>query len=80
MSLSEPHTSGTALCMCVCMSVCMFVCLQPYTVNSKLTHLNILQSLNALVFLQLECSVGDLKQRLLKLKHAWQLTCGLYSY
>ena len=34
-SLSEPHTSGTALRTCVCMSVCLQVCLRPYTVNSK---------------------------------------------
>ena len=25
-SLSEPHTSGTALCTCMCMSVCRFAC------------------------------------------------------
>ena len=25
-SLSEPHTSGTALRTCVCMSVCRFAC------------------------------------------------------
>ena len=30
--------------------------------------------------LQPECSVGDLKRRRLKLKHAWQLNRGLYSY
>ena len=30
-SLSEPHTSGTALWKCVC----MLVCLRPHTVNFK---------------------------------------------
>ena len=34
-SLSEPHTSVTALRTCVCMSVCLFVCLRPYTENFK---------------------------------------------
>ena len=33
-SLSEPHTSVTALQdACVCMYVCMYVCLRPYTEN-----------------------------------------------
>ena len=32
ISLSEPHTSGTAL-QDAC--VCLFVCLRPYTVNFK---------------------------------------------
>ena len=27
-----------------------------------------------------ECSVGNLKWRQLKMKHTWQLTCGLYTY
>ena len=31
-SLSEPHTSGTALRKCVCN---ILVCLRPYTVNFK---------------------------------------------
>ena len=26
-SLSEPHTSGTALCTCVCMFACLLACL-----------------------------------------------------
>ena len=30
-SLSEPHTSVTALCRCVCIRLC----LQPYTINFK---------------------------------------------
>ena len=33
-SLSEPHTSMTALRMCVCMSVCL-VYVRPYTENFK---------------------------------------------
>ena len=37
-SLSEPHTSVTALRMCVC--VCMSVCLRPYTENFKRARLN----------------------------------------
>ena len=32
-SLSEPHTSVTALCTCMCMYVCLSVCLRPYTEN-----------------------------------------------
>ena len=34
-SLSEPHTSVTALCTCVCMLACLLACLRPYTVNFK---------------------------------------------
>ena len=34
-SLSESHTSVTALCTCVCMYVCLSVCLRPYTENFK---------------------------------------------
>ena len=37
-SLSEPHTSMTALVEVVC----MYVCLRPYTINFKWAHLNIL--------------------------------------
>ena len=32
-SLSEPHTSGTALRSCVCVSI--YACLRPYAVNFK---------------------------------------------
>ena len=32
-NLSEPHTSGTALCGCVCIRPC----LRPYTINFKCT-------------------------------------------
>ena len=42
-SLSEPHTSVTALCMCV---VCMLACLWQYTVNFKWACLRISQGLN----------------------------------
>ena len=34
-SLSEPHTSGTALRKCVNIRTCLFACLRPYTVNFK---------------------------------------------
>ena len=34
-SLSQPHTSGTALWKCVCIRMCLFACLRPYTVNFK---------------------------------------------
>ena len=37
-SLSEPHTSRTALHVHVRVYVCLSVCLWPYTANSKLTH------------------------------------------
>ena len=41
-SLSEPHTSVTALRTCVCMFVCLLACLdQPLTVNFKRAHANI---------------------------------------
>ena len=38
VSLSDPHTSETALCMCVS----IYTCLQPYTVTFKWGHSNIL--------------------------------------
>ena len=34
-SLSEPHTSGTALRKCVNVRMCLLACLWPYTVNFK---------------------------------------------
>ena len=34
-SLSEPHTSGTALQKCVNVRMCLLACLWPYTVNFK---------------------------------------------
>ena len=37
VSLSEPHTSGTALWKCVNVRPCLLACLQPYTVNFKCT-------------------------------------------
>ena len=41
-SLSEPHTSVTALRTCVCMLACLFACLdRPLTVNFKWAHSNI---------------------------------------
>ena len=67
-SLSEPHTSMTALCMCVCMLACLFVCLWPYTVNFKQACLNISQRRNVLRLivgeaLPSERSVGMKKPR-----------------
>ena len=58
-SLSEPHTSGTALCMCVRMIACFFfvvvffcffllACLQPLTINFSLPDLHVSQRLNVL--------------------------------
>ena len=41
VSLSEPHTSVTALRKCVC----ILACLRPYTINFKWVHLNISQRL-----------------------------------
>ena len=39
-SLSEPHTSGTALWKCVNVHPCLLACLRPYTVNFKSTVQN----------------------------------------
>ena len=36
-SLSEPHTSGTALRKCVNVRTYVLACLRPYTVNFKCT-------------------------------------------
>ena len=41
-SLSEPHTSGTALQKCV--YVCLSVCLWPYTVNLNITKIELMLS------------------------------------
>ena len=78
-SLNKPHTSVTALCMCVCMLACLLACLRPYTVNFKWARLNFNIRKIELMHsvgegLLPECSVGDLERRWLKLKHAWQLT------
>ena len=66
-SLSEPHTSRTALRKCVCN---ILVCLRPYTLILYV-RLNISQKLNILVHLvvgegqccatycQIECSIGN---------------------
>ena len=59
--------------------VCVYACLRPYmyTVNFKWACLNFnimkieLYSLEALL---LECSIGYLESRWLKLKYTWQLT------
>ena len=79
----EPHTSGTALCMCMC----MFACLQSYTVNFKWAYLNISWRQNVLggschaqpavgkgLSAREQCRCErSLEQRWLKLMHAWQL-------
>ena len=45
-SLSEPHTSRTALLICVCMFACLLArllaCLRLYTVNFKWAHFKFL--------------------------------------
>ena len=45
----------------VCVYVCLSVCLQPYTINFKLTHLNILEGwMSSCPYTaQLECSIGS---------------------
>ena len=45
-SVSEPHTSVTALRTCICMLACLLVCLWPCTINFKWAYLNISQRLN----------------------------------
>ena len=45
VSLTKPHTSGTALRT----SACMLACLWPFTVNSNLVHLSVSQRLNMLI-------------------------------
>ena len=86
VSLSELHTSRTALCtcVCVCLSVCLvcwFACGHSYTVYFKVTQNNY-SHVSGLVkaTAQPECNLSDLKQRQLKLKHACELNRGLYSY
>ena len=48
VSLSEHHTSGTALQTCVCMFVCLLVAI--YTINVK-AYFTKLWTLNALMYL-----------------------------
>ena len=83
VSLSEPHTSGTALCTCVCMSVCLSVGL--LAAIYRKFQINTLSTLRSPHVpgrwrLQPDCSLSDLKRRRLKFKHAWQLNRDLYSY
>ena len=40
-TLSEPHTSKTALCTCMCMLACLLASLQPHTVNFKWARSNL---------------------------------------
>ena len=80
VSLSEPHTSMTALHTCVCMFACLLACLdQPLTVKFKRAHSNISRTSISLSMWRpveawlSECSIGDPEWRQLKLKHMWQL-------
>ena len=81
-SLSEPHTSVTALAEVVC----MYVCLGPYTVNFKWAYLNI--SWKPFCMRYTQPAVASVKghcqsavpvwrnpeeRRRLKLTHGWQL-------
>ena len=78
VSLSEPHTSVTALVEVVCMSVC----LRPYTVNFKWAHLNISWRLSFVHVLAVRPSPQSRRWRATaraqrrhegtKTRHAWQ--------
>ena len=79
VSLSELHTNVTALCTCVCMYTCLLACLlaldRPFTLNERIQifHEDRREACEASGGLPSECSIGDPKQRRLKLKHAWHL-------
>ena len=70
-SLSEPHISGIALCMCVCMFLCLLACLlaclRLYTISFKWVRLCFQITKTELIHvvkgLLPECSVSDPKQR-----------------
>ena len=82
-SLSEPHTSVTALRTCVCMAVCLSVCGHiPKILNERVEILILRRwgrgplrrsSSVCREAWRLECSVGYLEMRWLKLKYTWQL-------
>ena len=62
--LSEPHTSVTALRMCVCMYVCMSVCGHiPKILNKRVEILILRRSSSVCEARRLECSVGYLELR-----------------
>ena len=69
-SLSEPHTSVTALRTCVCMLACLD---RPLTVNFKWAYFTKIDVKHgeASGGLLSECNIGDPKRRQLKLKHVW---------
>ena len=75
-SLSEPHTSGTALRTCVCMFACLLACLLAAIyrkflmigLNFNITKIELMYSIGE--GLLSECSVGDPEWRRLKLEHA----------
>ena len=84
MSLSKPHTSGTALCMCVCLFACLLAgCGHLQLI---LMECNYAQRLNVLD-IHFSSVVSDregplpecrkLEWRWLKLKHAWELMSRL---
>ena len=74
-SLSEPHTSVTALLTWVCTYACLFACLdqQPLTANFneriQIFHEDQPEACKTSGGLLSECGIGDPKRRRLKLKH-----------
>ena len=76
-SLSEPHTSVTALHTFVCIYACLLACLdRPLTVNFEWAHSNISQkSISWSTWRPGESycqSAADPERRRLKLKHVWR--------
>ena len=86
-SLSNPHTSATALQKCVCILTSLFACLQPYTINFKRSALYFRKlnehpwpdslvpstpSVKDYTRMQRRCERNS-EWRRLKLMHAWQL-------
>ena len=80
VSLSEPHTSGTALHTCVCMFACLPACLLACLLAAiyckflmsmakfNTTKIELMHLVGE--GLLSECSVGDPERRRLKLEHA----------
>ena len=70
-SLSEPHTSRTALRMCLCMFACLLAIYRKFlmsTVKFNIMKIEFMHSVGE--GLLSECSVGDPERRRLKLEHA----------
>ena len=81
-SLSEPHTSVTSLSTNVCIYACLLVWTDPLPKNLNkrvfnITKIELMHSVGDRKGLLLECSVGYMELRWLKLKHTWQLTACL---